>query len=71
MTAEVIEKKRQPPLWVVKHGHRYQGRFMGATARAQAEAFAAERYGAFTVRAKAQTGKEARRLATLDVAELA
>jgi hypothetical protein len=69
MTAEVIEKKRQPPLWMVKQGRRFRSAFIGTTARAQAEAYAAENYGAFTVKAKSETGKEARRQAALKAAD--
>ena len=61
MTAKVIETKRQPPLWSVKAGNRFKAVFHGAEARAQAEAYATENYGAFEVREKSATGKETRR----------
>jgi hypothetical protein len=38
---KVIEKGRQPPLWSVKVGARYEGSFSGQSARANAIIFAA------------------------------
>jgi hypothetical protein len=52
MTAEVIETKRHPPIWSVKAKSRYKGSFMGADARAKAEAFALAKFGTFTVKEK-------------------
>jgi hypothetical protein len=40
-TIKVIEKGRQPPLWSVKVGTRYEGSFSGQGARASAIIFAA------------------------------
>ena len=52
MIAEVIETTRTPPIWSVKAKNRYKASFTGADARAKAEAFATEKFGAFTVREK-------------------
>jgi hypothetical protein len=65
MTAEVIETKRSPPIWSVKVGHRYKVAFLGNDARAKAEAYAAENFGAYTVVAKPVPAREQRRLAAL------
>ncbi len=65
MTAQVIETKRQPPLWKVKHGKRVKAVFSGVTARAQAEAYATENHGGFEARAKEPTGKQVKRAAKL------
>jgi hypothetical protein len=62
MTTQVIQTKRQPPLWTVKAGYNIVAGFSGADARAKAEAYAAENYGTFEVREKPLTGKERRRL---------
>lgn len=69
MTAEVIETKRKPPLWSVKAGGRYKAGFMGADARAKAEAFAAETFGKFTVVERPPTGKELKRAEALALVE--
>ncbi len=69
MTTQVIETKRQPPLWKVKTGRRIQAVFSGATARAQAEAYASENHGGFEVRAKEPTGKQMKRAEKLAEAE--
>ena len=61
MTAQVIEAKRQPSLWTVKFGKRIKAAFVGANARAQAEAYAAENHGAFGVLERPMTGKEQKR----------
>jgi len=42
---------------------------MGATARAQAESYAAENYSEFTVKAKPENNREARRLAAQRAAD--
>ena len=61
MTTQVIQTKRQPPLWKVKHGKRIKAAFSGATARAQAEAYAVEHHGEFETHELAPTGKDVRR----------
>lgn len=63
MTTQVIQTKRQPAIWSVKHRNRHRAAFSGMDGRAQAEAYAAKNYGEFTVVEKVATGKEARRAA--------
>lgn len=63
MTTQVIQTKRQPAIWSVKHRNRHRAAFSGADGRAKAEAYAADNYGEFTVEAKRKTGKEAKRAA--------
>jgi hypothetical protein len=46
---QVIENKRQPPLWSVKVGNRYVATFFGPEARASAEAYAATNFGRYSV----------------------
>lgn len=65
MTAQVIQTKRNPAIWSVKHKHRHRAVFSGVEGRAKAEAYAAHHYGAFDVLAKPQTSKEAKREAFL------
>jgi hypothetical protein len=62
MTAQVIETRRQPPLWGVKVRSRFRAVFHGSDARARAEAYATENHGPFEVREKPMTGKERKRL---------
>ena len=61
MTTQIIQARRQPPLWKVKSGKRIQAVFSGVTARAQAEAYASENHGGFEVQAKELTGKQVKR----------
>jgi hypothetical protein len=49
---KVVEVKRSPPIWGVKSGNRYVADFLGSDARAKAEAYARERFGQYTVKAK-------------------
>jgi hypothetical protein len=61
MTTQIIQTKRQPPLWKVKSGKRIRAVFSGVSARAQAEAYAAENHGSFEVQAKQPTGRQVKR----------
>ncbi len=61
MQIQVIEIKRQPPLWSVKVGKRYVVVFSGPLARADAVAHAAT-LGDFTVVERAIPAREVRRL---------
>ena len=66
MTTQVIETKRQPPLWSVKVGHRFRGHFHGVDARAKAEAFATEHHGTFEVVTKPVPAREIARLKAIE-----
>jgi hypothetical protein len=46
---KVIEKGRQPPLWSVKVGGRYEGSFSGPGARASAIMFASTLASEFAI----------------------
>jgi hypothetical protein len=48
-TAQVIELKRQLPMWSVKVGERYVTGFMGNNARARATRFATENYASIEI----------------------
>ncbi len=65
MTTQVIQTKRSPAIWSVKHRERHRQVFSGEGARARAEAHAAEHYGNYEVRAMEPTGKEVKRAAFL------
>jgi hypothetical protein len=60
MTIQVIETKRQPSLWSVKKGKRFKASFIGADARAKAEAHAAT-LGDYVVVERPIPAREARR----------
>ena len=62
MTTQVIETKRQPPLWSVKANQRFKAVFHGADARALAEAYAAHHHGEFEIVSKKVPAREQRRL---------
>ena len=58
----MVETKRQPPLWTVKHGNCYKAQSIGVDTRAKLEAFATEASDGFVVVVKAIVAHEARRL---------